>query len=96
MGSRLNSRDAVLILFPFAFGKGKARVLWTGDAVLGDFSFELHGESGGGGRCLPSRTPPSPCALRRCPASGPAEAVPGKGVAEQEKLPKGPSSSLRG
>lgn len=41
MGSWLNRRDAVFPLFPFALAKRKARVLWIGGTLLGDF-FHSH------------------------------------------------------
>lgn len=87
----------MLTLFPFALGKGKARALWTGDTGLGDFAFALHGEFGEAAR-HPGRPPPlhARSAAAQRPALGSAEAVPGKGSPGQEKLPRGPSSSLRG
>lgn len=67
----------MLLLFPFALGQRKARALWTGGTLFGDFSFALHGDLGEA--ACHFRRPPSPHTLRARPVPRATEALSAEG-----------------
>lgn len=79
----------MLSLFPFALSKRKARALWIGGTLFGDFSFALH-EDLGEAACHP-RHPPAPISAHAPrQSSAPLRRGHARGGVAVQKLPNVP------